>query len=124
ETLARLVPKKRIKAKFCKISHRVEFLCVCVMAKPPGKVRHYPQCVIPERLDLNGLARSRRDHLFADLSVHPGQLDTWLAGIKQSIRVDMNVVSSFAEVPRDDLAQFRIELFANEGVIAGRRRIG
>src|SRR5207248_8553479 len=39
--------------------------------------RHQAERVVPEGIDLDGLAVPRRDHAVADARVHPGELDAW-----------------------------------------------
>src|SRR5256712_2632602 len=50
-----------------------------------AQARHRAQRVVPEGVDLDRLARTRRDDPVAHLRVHPGELHTRLAGREQPV---------------------------------------
>ena len=81
----------------------------------PGS--HLLQRVMPERIDLNGLAAARCDHPVAYLGVHPGELHAGLASAQQTIgRVHHDAVARTVSMPLDNVDQHRVKL-AQQGVI-------
>ena len=64
------------------------------------------QRVVPERIDLHGLAAPRRHHPVADLGVHPGELIAVLALAQQAVvRIDADAEARAAQMVLDDVAQ-------------------
>jgi hypothetical protein len=54
-------------------------------AEPMGKAFHDAQGIVPQCLDLDGLAVPRRDHPIADFDIYPGQLHARFAGGEQPV---------------------------------------
>src|SRR5439155_1206942 len=73
---------------------------------------------VPERLDFDGLAATRRDDPVADFGVHPGELDAWFARRKEAAGVYFDSIARAASVPGDDVGKHEIELVAHEVQIA------
>jgi hypothetical protein len=66
------------------------------------------QRIEPQRLHLDRLADARRDHLVADLSVHPGELHAWHAGGEQPVLIHADAKARAGAVAGDDLADCRL----------------
>src|SRR6266699_5159195 len=60
----------------------------------------------------------------ADFGVHPGELDSKLAGCQQSARVHFDSVTRTANVPGNNVREYRIEFVAYKLQIAGVSKIG
>src|ERR1043165_5709565 len=68
------VPEARVETLTCARGHPGVLALVRYEAEPAGELFHRAQGVVPERLNLDGLAAPRRDDVVADLRVHPRQL--------------------------------------------------
>src|SRR5207253_4558546 len=67
-----------------------------------GELAPDAQRVQPERLHLDGLADTRRDHPVAHLGVHPGELDAGLARGEEAVAVDVDPVAGPGHIARED----------------------
>src|SRR2546426_599644 len=79
---------------------------------------HDTQSVVPQRLNLDRLARPRGDDPIADLGVHPGELNTRLTAGEQSIFSSANAISRALDMPIDDVLQTSVQMILNEGTVA------
>ena len=90
---------------------------------PLAPVTRQPQRVVPERVDLDGLAASGCDHPVPHPRIHPGQRVALLAAGQQSIpMVHADGVPGSADVPVDDALE-RLEPVGDEAPIAARPQI-
>src|SRR5579864_1046700 len=80
-----LVPENPIEGPAGEICQAGIFFSQFFIAKTRGQVFYDAQSVIPERLDLNWLAASRRHHPVANFGVHPRELRARSAGIQQAV---------------------------------------
>src|ERR1700752_32197 len=98
ETARGFIPKELVETLACFVGHRAIHFVIWIVVFF-SKVFHHTKGVVPERLNLDRFPVSRCDHQIANLSIHPCELYAWLARLKQSIVVDVNVVSSTPNVP-------------------------
>ena len=95
-----------------------------LLAERACPLRHARKRSLPQRIDLNGLADARRDHVLTDLRIHPGELYAGLAGAQQAIGwIFPDPKAGSATVPVDNIAQCRKEI-GQELLIAARLEIG
>ena len=81
------------------------------------------QRVVPERVDLDGLAAPRRHDPVADLGVHPGQLKARSALPQQAVvRIDADAEPRAGEVVLDDIDELRQQRL-QQRTVARRRDI-
>ena len=91
------------------------------LADVPGEACHRAQRVVPEGVDLDRLARARRDDPVAHFRVHPGELHAGLAGHEQSVAgILLDPVPRARPVKSDDLLEHRVELLEEPVVARGR----
>ena len=90
---------------------------------PLAPVTRQPQRVVPEGVDLDGLAASGRDHPVPHARIHPGQRVALLAAGEQPIpMVHADVVPGSADVPVDDPFE-RFQSVRDESPVAGRSQV-
>ena len=91
---------------------------------PLAPVTRQPQRVVPEGVDLDGLAASRRDNPVPHARIHPGERVALLAAGEQSIpMVHADVVPGSADVPVDDPFE-RLQPVRDESPVTARSQVG
>src|SRR5437868_11634 len=103
EAAFRLVPEELIKGFVEQRGEVAITVAIGLVAQARGEVLHDFECVEPQRLNLYRLSYARGDDPIANLGVHPSELDSGFAGIKQAVLQDANVVASAAQVRINDL---------------------
>ena len=84
-----------------------------------GHIFHGAERVKPQSLNLDGLAVSRRDDPVTDLGIHPGELNSRIAGLDQPIGIHLDAVASSPYVPFDNIRHDGIEVISHERIICG-----
>ena len=80
--------------------------------------------VEPQRVHLDGLADAWRDHVVADLRVHPRELHARLAGTQETVGgIHRDAVPRSVAMPRHDRFERRVQLF-QQPVVSGRGVMG
>ena len=77
---------------------------------PAASLGHHAEGVVPQGVDLDGLAVARRDGLVAELHVHPGELRVRVAAGEQPVGVGVDVEPRAVVVAAEDVAHGGQEL--------------
>ena len=93
-----------------------------VPARHPRERAHGAERIVPEGIDLDGLARARRHDPAADHRIHPRDLHAGLTRPQEPVgRVHADAVARALHVPADHVGQHREQLLHQAGV--PRRRV-
>ena len=121
EVAAFVVPEARVE-RFARARRRLVDLRrhrVAFLAQPVGK-QH--QRVVPERIDLDGLASPRRHDPAIHLRVHPRQLDAFLALPQQAVGcIDADAEPRPLHMMLDDRFQLRQQVTQRRAIAGGEQ---
>src|SRR5215203_2307664 len=86
EVLTVFIPEALVEGAAATFGVPVQLLGLRRLTDRARPACHEPECVVPERVDLDGLAAPRRDDPAVALRVHPRQLVALLALREQAVR--------------------------------------
>jgi hypothetical protein len=117
------VPKKPVETPMRDRGHvAIAFSC-SLIPEPEGQVFHNAQRVVPESLNFDRFAATRRYHPVADFGVHPRELDSQFAGSQQAAGIHFDSVARAASVPGDAFSKHGVEFVADELQVARIREV-
>src|ERR1700693_5384027 len=119
EVSALLVPEKSVEAQLSEGGHGAIALLVGLIAKGTSEILHDAERVVPERLNLNGLAATRGHDPIPDFGIHPGQLHPGLTRVQQAAAVNLDAITGTADMPGNDVGEDRVKLVADEIEVSG-----
>ena len=122
----RRVPEPRVERAAAACRFRPQIVALGGEPGPIEPAGEQHQRVVPERVDLDGLAAPRRHHPAVDEGVHPGELDAGRALREQPVVVDVDVERGALAMAAHDVLQDRQQLLdervvAGDGVVAVQR---
>src|SRR5581483_3150436 len=109
-----LVPQEAIEAPLRECCHVAVALSCSVVPDRLCEAFHDAECVIPERLDFDGLAASWRYDPVTDLGIHPCKLHARFSAREQPGGIDLYSEAGTSNMPVDDVGQNWIEIVPNE----------
>src|SRR5512143_2623445 len=105
QTASVRIPELSVEAIFCVLGKLAKKCLGSRVAKLMREIAENTQRVVPERLNLDGLARPGSHHAVADFGVHPRELDAGLTTCQKAVAVEADPIARAASMPVDDFLQ-------------------